>query len=85
MTNIADLLDEACRALEGKDMQRPGLVPEMRTTAALLRDESRLVALAIEHGFGTEVEEYPDGALWFDTNPLPMLRALIGQAETGES
>ena len=50
--------------------------------------DQELVKIAIDHGFGCDMEEepgYPDVALWYDTNPMDMLRAVVAIAEKREA
>jgi hypothetical protein len=49
--------------------------------------DEQLIKLAIEYGFGCDVTpcpEYPDGVIWFDANPLEMLRAALEKYGTKE-
>lgn len=43
-------------------------------------DREDVIRMAVECGFGVNVEGYPDGVLWFDEDPMPFA-ALVAAAE----
>jgi len=43
-------------------------------------DKEEVIRMGIECGLGVEMEDYEDGVLWFDADPMPFA-ALVAAAE----